>query len=342
MNNSVSIRSLSQRSRRGSKLLPWMALAAVAIVAGALPLAKAQEPYPNKALRIIVPFAPAGGGDTFARIISEKLATQLGQTVVVENRAGADTAIGTEAAARAAPDGYTLLLVTTTQVVNMSLKERVGYDLRTDFEPVVRVAEFPLVLVVSAKSSIHSVADLVALAKLSPAGLSFVSGGTGTTGHLAGELFKQSTGISAIHVPYKGTAAAVPDLIAGRTDFFFSTIAAVQEMAKAGHLRMLATTMNRRLPSLPNVPTMKELGYAGFDTSAWFGFMVPAKTPKPVVDRLYGEIAKIVEAKDVQERLAAAGLTLSLANPQAFGDQIRTENASWARVIKTANIKLDN
>jgi tripartite-type tricarboxylate transporter receptor subunit TctC len=165
----------------------------------------------------------------------------------VENRAGADTAIGTEAAARAAPDGYTLLLVTTTQVVNMSLKERVGYDLRTDFEPVMRVAEFPLVLVVSAKSSIHSVADLVALAKSSPTGVTFVSGGAGTTGHLAGELFKQSTGSRPSMFRTRERPPAVPDLMAGRTDFFFSTIAAVQEMAKVGHLRMLAVTMNRRV-----------------------------------------------------------------------------------------------
>ena len=305
------------------------------------PSADAQVAYPTKPVRIIVPFTPGGGGDLFARAIAAKLSTELGQQFIVDNRPGAGTAVGTELAAPAAPDGYTLLLFETSQVVNLSLKEKVPYDLQRDFAPVARVAAFPVVLVVPADSKIRSVADLVALAKATPGGITYVSGGSGTMGHLAGEMLKQATGIAAVHVPYKGTAAAIPDLIAGRAEFFFATIASAQEMVKAGRLRVLAVTTDRRMPSMPDVPTMIELGFSGFNPSAWFGFLVPAKTPAAVIDRLHGAIARAVASDDVLERLHALGLNVFLANPAEFDEYIRAETARWAQVIKTGNIKTD-
>jgi tripartite-type tricarboxylate transporter receptor subunit TctC len=259
------------------------------------------------------------------------------------NRSGADGATGTEQAARAAPDGYTVLQVVSTQIINMALKgrERIRYDLLRDFVPVVRTAEVGLVLVSPASSPVRSVAELIALAKSRPNGLVYGSGATGSVGHLSAELFNRATGVSAMHVPYKGTGAAIPDLMAGRLDFFFLTQLEAVGAVKGGHLRALAVTAPQRLAVFPETPTMAELGFKGLEAKISFGFMVPLNTPAPIRQALHDAVLKAMVAPSVRKALQSLGATPSPGGPDELGATIRAELEGWGKVIHAANITAD-
>ena len=305
------------------------------------PALYAQDKYPSRSIRIIVPFVAGGIGDTVARIISPPLAELLGQPVVVENRAGGDSVTGTEYAAKAAPDGYTILQVSTPQTINMVMREKPRYNLLRDFAPVARVVHSTLVLVGPASSPNRTVADLVAYGKSKPGGLSFGSGGIGSVGHLSGEYLKRTTGITALHVPYKGNAAVLPDLVGGRLDYFFASQPEAVQGAAAGHLRALAVTATQRVPTFPDVPTMNELGFKGFEASSNYGYMVPANTPAPIVKQLHESIAKVLASAGVQERFRTLGLTSNFGGPDEMVATLKAEIERWGLVVKAANLRAD-
>ncbi len=305
------------------------------------PALYAQDKYPSRSIRIIVPFVAGGIGDTVARIISPPLAELLGQPVVVENRAGGDSVTGTEYAAKAAPDGYTILQVSTPQTINMVMREKPRYNLLRDFAPVARVVHSTLVLVGPASSPNRTVADLVAYGKSKPGGLSFGSGGIGSVGHLSGEYLKRTAGITALHVPYKGNAAVLPDLVGGRLDYFFASQPEAVQGAAAGHLRALAVTATQRVPTFPDVPTMNELGFKGFEASSNYGYMVPANTPAPIVKQLHESIAKVLTSAGVQERFRTLGLTSNFGGPDEMVATLKAEIERWGLVVKAANLRAD-
>lgn len=314
-------------------------LACLACVAG--PAALAQDKFPAKPLRIVVPFVAGGIGDTVARILSTPLAEALGQSVIVENRAGGDSVTGTEYVAKLPPDGYTILQVSTPQTINMVLRENVRFDLRRDFAPVARVVNSTLVLVVPEVSPNRTVADLVAYAKTKPGGLSYGTGGVGSVAHLSSELLKRATGIAAVHVPYKGNGAVMPDIIGGRLDFFFSSQPEAVQGAAAGHLRILAVTGAQRAANFPNVPTMIESGFPGFDPSSNYGYMVPAGTPPAIVNQLHEAFARAIRAPGIQERMQGLGLTPNFGGPEELMATLNGEIARWGQVVKTSGIRAE-
>jgi tripartite-type tricarboxylate transporter receptor subunit TctC len=309
------------------------------LTGGASSLLRAQEKYPSRPVRIIVPFVAGGVGDTVARILAMPLGEQLGQPVMVENRPGGDSVTGTEYAAKTLADGYTILQVSTPQTINMVLREKPRYDLLRDFVPVASVATSTLVLVIPASAPHRTVADLIAYGKSKPGGLSYGSGAVGSVGHLSGELLKRAGGISALHVPYKGNAAVIPDLIGGRLDFFFASQPEAVQGTAAGHLRALAVTAPRRVPTFQDVPTMIEAGYPGFDPSSNYGYAVPANTPAPIVRQLSEAIARVVASSGVQERFQVLGLKPNFGNPEEMTATLKGEIARWGQVVKAAGIR---
>jgi len=307
-------------------------------LAGA-PGVSSQDRYPSKPIRIVVPFAAGGPGDILGRIVAAQLQEVLGQSVIVDNRPGANGEPGTEYVAKSAPDGYTILQVSTVQTISMALQERLRYDLLRDFDPVSYVFEAPLVLVTPGTAAQRTVPSLVAYAKTKPEGLSYGTGGVGTVGHLSAELFKRSTGISAVNVPYKGNGAAMSDLVGGRLDFYFATIAESVGHIKGGRLNALAVSSKTRSRVLPDVPTMGEAGFSNFTPVASWGFMVPRNTPAPIVRQLSDAIAKGVGAPAVQERLQTLGVASNIGGPDALASSIRSDLTTWGQVIKAANIR---
>lgn len=303
------------------------------------PIAQAQEKFPARALRVIVPFTPGGVGDTIARTLAPSVAEAIGQSVVVENRAGGDGVTGTLYVAKLPADGYNIVQVSTPQSINMVLREKPGYDLLRDFAPVARAAHSTLVLVVPGSSPNRTVADLVASAKAKTGGLSYGSGGKGSVGHLSGELLKRAADISALHVPYKGNSAVLPDLIGGRLDFFFASQPEAVQGSATGHLRALAVTAAKRVPTFPDIPTMIELGFRAFDPSSNYGYMVPAGTPEPIVRQLRDAFVKAATSPKVQERFTALGLTPNPGGPEEFAATLKDEINRWRLVVKDANIR---
>lgn len=302
----------------------------------------AQERFPSKPLRIIVTFGAGGSGDLIARALATPLSAALGQTVTVENRAGGNALPGTDYAAKAPADGYTILQYTTTLGVNMVLQPNVPYDLFRDFAPVALAAEAPLVLLTPGTSPNRSVADLIAFAKSSAGGVSFGHGGSGSMSHLSSELFKRAAGISAVSIPYKGNAPAMNDLIGGRLDYYFSTVIDMLPNIKAGRLNALAVTSAQRDPLLPNVPTMVELGYKDFTPAVSWGFLVPRNTPAPVVAQLQEAIAKSIATPALQESLKSVGASSSASGGgDAMTARMKADITRWEPVIKAANIKPD-
>jgi tripartite-type tricarboxylate transporter receptor subunit TctC len=315
----------------------------VAVSLAADELAAQSTSYPSRPIKLIVPFAPGAIGDIVARMLGEKMRAELGQPVIVDNRAGGNTVIGTEAAARSQPDGYTIFQLSSVGMIVPSLQANVPYDLERDFTPIMGVGSFPLTLVVPGNSNIHSIADLNAAAQSAPQGINYASAGTGTVGHLAAVLFAQRTKINATHVPYRGNVAiAMQDLIEGRVQFYFPNVVDAFEVAKSGKVRMLAVTSERRLPDIPNVPTMGELGFPDLNPVVWYGYLAPANTPGGIVDRLQEALTKAAREPDVQERLGKFGFVPSVMSAQAFGSLIKTESARWRRVIRENNIKVEN
>jgi tripartite-type tricarboxylate transporter receptor subunit TctC len=300
--------------------------------------AQAQAGYPDKPIRIIVPYTPGGFNDTLARTVGAKLQAAWGQTVTVDNRPGGGTLIGTEAAAKAAPDGHTLFVVPFAFAVNQSIFKKLPYDPLKDFAPITLAASTPNLLVVSPAAGVASVKDLIAQAKAKPGVLSYASTGTGSSNHLSMEMFKQMAGVDITHVPYKGSGPAVTDLIGGQVSLMFDNIPNVIQHVKAGKLKVLAVTTPVRSPHVPDVPTVSEAGVPGYEVGVWFGFAAPAGTPQPVIAKLNGEIVKILKSPEVREKFAAQGVDVVGSTPEQFEAHIRQQAAKWAKVVKDAGV----
>jgi tripartite-type tricarboxylate transporter receptor subunit TctC len=297
--------------------------------------------YPSRSVRMIVPFAPGGLPDIMARIIAQKLSESLGQQVVVDNRTGAGGNIGMGIAAKAPADGHTILLTTSSFVVNPSLYAKVPYDPYRDFAPVTNAASSPNVIAVHPSLPAKSVKELAALVKSQPGKYSAASPGTGTTSHLSIELFKLTLGLDLVHVAFNGGAPALQSAIANQTPIVFTGLPPAVPHIKAGLVRALAVTTPRRSPALPDVPTLSEAGFAGQESDTLLGVLVPAGTPNAIVARLRDEIAKALAAPDAKERVAAIGYDIIASTPAEFAAQIKADITKWSKVIKAANIKMD-
>jgi tripartite-type tricarboxylate transporter receptor subunit TctC len=306
------------------------------------PLAHAQDDYPNRTVRIIVPFAPGGSTDVVARILADKLGTELKQSFVVENRAGAGGNIGADVVAKASPDGYTLLMGTTgVLAINKYLYKEMSFDPERDLVPVSYTSLITNILVVNPQVPAKTVSELVALARAKPGSLTFASSGAGSSTHLSAELFKSMAGVDILHVPYKGSSQAITDLMGGQVTMLFDNAPSSIPFVEQGKLRALAVTSTKRLPNLPDVPTLDEAGVKGYESLSWSGIMAPAGTPKRVIDKLNAAIEKILRDPDVKQRFASLGVDPVGGPPEAFSRHIRAESEKWARVVKTANITLN-
>jgi tripartite-type tricarboxylate transporter receptor subunit TctC len=296
------------------------------------------QPYPDRPIRLIVPIAPGGGPDTISRAVAQKVTEQLGQTLVADNRPGASGAIALDLARLAAPDGYTLVTISASQVIR-PLVYPVPYDIARDFAPVSQLSAQSYVLMANNALPVRSVKDLVAHAKAHPGKLNYASVGQGSQIHLMSELFRSLAGIDVTHVPYKGIGAAYPDLMAGTIHFVFGGILTALPHVKAGRLRGLAVSGAKRMSALPDLPTVAEAGVPGFAVSQWYAVLAPSKTPRAIVDRLNREINKALDDPEVSRRIAAEGSEAIGSTPQQLGAHIQSERARWARVIKQAGIK---
>ena len=327
--------------RRLSALIPplFAALALMLVCAGA----SAQTTYPTKPIRFVVPYPAGGPLDIMARAIGQKLTEAWNQPVVVDNRAGAGGNIGADLVAKSASDGYTLLMgAVATHAINPSLYSKFPYDPVKDFAPVALVAQVPNILVVNPAVPARTVRELIELARAKPGTLNFASGSTGSTGHLAGELFNVMAGVDMVHIPYKGAAPATTDLLAGQVQLMFDNLANALPNVKAGKLRALAVTTLKRSPAMPDLPTIAESGLPGFDLTTWFGVLVPAGTPADIVAKLNAEIVRALNAKDMRERLEKMGAEPPANNtPEHFAAFIRSEAAKYAKVIKASGAKVD-
>lgn len=298
--------------------------------------AGAQSPaaYPTAAVRLIVPFAPGGFTDVVARQLAERLGVALGQTVIVENRTGAGSTIGTDYVAKAPADGYTLALISTTHVISPWLYKKLPYDPFKSFEPITKLVDSPYVLVVNPNVPAKSVAELVALAKAKPGKLDYASSGNGSSQHLVGALFASMTGVNINHIPYRGSGQALADVIGGQVSMGFLGVTAALPQIRAGRLRALAVTTRMRSRDLPEVPTLDEAGVKDFDATIWLGLLAPAGTPKAIVDRLHDATATVMSTDEVRAVLLEAGLTLSLSSQDEFRNLLKTESAKWGTVVE--------
>jgi tripartite-type tricarboxylate transporter receptor subunit TctC len=299
------------------------------------------QTYPTRTVRMIVPFAPGGPTDVAARLIAQKLSEQLGKQFYVENMAGASGNIGTGQAAKARPDGHTLLIAVNSHIINPTLFERVPYDPYNDFEPVTLAVAFASVLAVNPSLPASTVKDLITLIKANSGRYSFASPGTGTPSHLLGEQFRMTLGLDLVHVPFGGSGPAMSSVVAGHTPIGFAALSAAAPFAKDGKLRVLALLSKARSETLPDVPTIAEAGYPGLDGDGWVGVLVPAGTPKEIVNLLNGEIVKLIAQPDMKERLAAIGFRPVASTPEQFADQMKVESEKWSKVIRAAGLKAE-
>ena len=306
-----------------------------------LPFAVMAQDYPSRPIGLIVPFPPGGPTDVLARIVAPRLAERLGQTVVVDNKPGASGMIGADMVAKAAPDGYTLLVNASIHVINPSLYPKTTYDAIADFAPVSNLADVPLVLTVNPKLAARSVKELVALAKSSSAPLAFASAGNATSQHLSAEAFKMAAGVDLLHVPYKGSAPALTDLIGGQVQLMFDSLPSSMPFIKSGAIRPLAVTTSKRSSALPEVPTLAESGFPGFGISTWYGMWAPAATPPAVVQRLSREVAAIVRLPEVRERFGALGAEPVGNAPDEFAAFAKAELTKWNGIVKRSGAKVD-
>ncbi|MBB3178573.1 tripartite tricarboxylate transporter substrate binding protein [Variovorax sp. Sphag1AA] len=322
--------------RRTLAIAPLLC-AAIATLAAIAP-AQAQT-FPTKPMTIVVPASPGGAIDLAARLIGQKMSESWGQPVVIDNRTGATGIIGTDFVAKSPPDGHTLALVASSHAINPLMVKKLPFDTLKSFEPVVQTHAVPLVLVVAPSFPAKNLKELIAYGKAHPGQLSFASSGSGGAPHFSGELFKSMTGIDMVHVPYKGSTLAHPDLLSGRVSLMFDTLAAVSTQVKAGKLRALAVTTSKRVAMLPDVPTMAEAGLPGYETSTWGGLLAPAGTPKPVVAKIAAETTRILALPDVKQRLMDAGVEPVGGTPEQFSAFIAQEMGKWAKVAKDAGIQ---
>jgi tripartite-type tricarboxylate transporter receptor subunit TctC len=306
------------------------------------PAAAFSQGYPAKPVRLLVPFAPGGTTDVLARLVGQKLSEALGQQFVIDNRPGAGGNIGTELAVKSPADGYTLVMsFDGTMAINPSTYRQLPFDAQRDLAPVANVAQVPLLIVVHPGLAANSIAELVALAKASPRSINYSSAGHGSTGHLTGELFSARAGVQMVHVPYKGGGQAVQDLLGGQIQMLVTALPTVEGHLKGGKLRALAFTSARRVPGAPDVPTLSESGYAGFEVLSWYGILAPAGTPPAIVRKLNAEINRLLQTPDMHARLAALGAEPTGGTAEQFAQTIRADTARWAKVVSDAAIRID-
>ncbi len=299
------------------------------------------QTYPGKSIRVIVPFAPGGGTDILTRTIAPKLSEVLGQQLVVDNRAGGGSTIGSELAAKSVADGYTLLMVDTSFTTNPSLYSKLPYDSTRDFAPVSLMAAAPVILIVHPSVPVRTVKEFVALAKARPGQLNFASGGPGSSTHLGGELLKSAANIDLVHIPYKGTGPAVADVLGGQVVMMFAGISSVKQHVVVGRLRAIAVTGDKRSPAMPEVPTFIEAGLKGVDSGTYWGCLAPAATPKDAINKISAIMTSVLKLPDIQARLVDLGFDPIGGTPEQFAANIKSETEKWARVIKNARVKLD-
>ena len=324
--------------KRRTSLLRMAVLALACAVAPAPVLGQA---WPARPVKVVVPYPPGGPTDIVGRVVAQKLAEQTGQPFVIENRPGAGANIGAEAVARAAPDGYTLLVATTGHAVNATLFKAPGYRVLQDFAPVSQLTAGPLVVVVNPSLPARNMRELAALARERPGMITYASSGNGASTHLAAEMFNTMAGVRMTHVPYKGSAPALADTAGGQTSVMFDTMLSAMPQVRSGRLRALATTGAARSAAAPDLPTVAESGFPGFEAIAWNGLMAPAGTPSEIVSRLNAEVRKALEVPEVRERFASQGFTASWSEPEAFRAFLQAEVEKWGRVVKTSGAKVD-
>jgi tripartite-type tricarboxylate transporter receptor subunit TctC len=323
-------------------MLSRLLVRGIALLAALAPALSDAQSYPSRPIRWIVPYPPGGSTDTYSRIIAGRLSEALGQQLVMDNRAGAAGSVGAELAAKAPPDGYTLVLgQDSNMVVGQAARRTKNFDTLTDFAPISLVVRTPQVIVVSDTSPFQALKDLVAAAKAKPGALTYASAGVGGSSHVLGAFFNMAAGIDTLHVPYKGGAPGMLDLRAGRVSYMVTSMVSSMNFVRDGRARLLATTGAKRSHLFPNVPTVAESGYPGFDSTLWHGVMAPAKVPKPIVTRLNQEVVKVLAMLEVQKLLQAEGGTVSPSTPEEFSAFLRVETAKWTKVIKQAGITLD-
>ena len=311
-----------------------------ALFAIALAATPALADYPDHAVRIIVPYAAGGPADVTARLLANKLQERLGQSFVIDNRSGAGGNIGTAAGAQAAPDGYTLTVITPAQIINMTLFAKPGYDLG-EFAPLALLTTAPALLLANPKLGVSSVADIIAAAKAKPGSLSFASQGTGVAPHLMMEMIKKAAGIDIVHVPYRGSAPALNDVVAGNVPLMMDSIVTGLPHVRSGALKGIAVSTAKRTPLAPDIPTVAESGIAGFEAFLWYGIVAPAQTPPDIVQKLGREIAAVMALPDIRERLVALGSEPADSNPESFAAFIRRESEKWGDIVRTSGAKAE-
>jgi len=322
------------------QFFPWIL---AGLMAAMLPISPAlgQDNFPSRPIKIVVPFPPGGSSDSVARLLANGMREKLGQPVIVDNKAGAGTVIGTEAVAKSPADGYTLLWMTTPFAINASLAKSLPYDTFKDLTPVIDVVEMPLVMIVNPSSPAKSVRDLVQMAKKSPGKLSYGSSGNGGSPHLAMEMFKSMTGVFINHIPYRGSAPSVQDLIAGQTDVVMDTIFLTTPQVQAGKARALAQTGTKRSAYLPDVPTMREAGVEGYEATSWLALAAPGGTPSAVVQKLNAAANEVLKSTAIREQLTKQGLEILAGTPEDSARHLRVEVEKWGRAVKSSGAKAD-
>lgn len=326
-------------SRRQAVALTAAALCALSALA-ALP-AHAASDYPNKPIKLVVPYPPGGPTDIVARVVAQKLSERLGQTIIIENRPGAGANLGAEAVARSAADGYTLMVATTAHAINPSLFSKLNYSITKDFAPISQLTAGPLVIVATPGLAAGNVKELIALAKTKSGGLNYASSGNGQSTHLSAELFSAMAGVKMNHIPYKGSAPALTDVMSGQADVMFDTMLSSMPFVKGGKLKAIAVTSAQRAPSAPDIPTVAESDLAGYEAIAWNGLVAPVATPKEIIDKLNAELKKVLDAPDVKQRFDAQGFAAQWSTPATFTGFLQSEVEKWAKVAKTSGAKLD-
>ena len=316
-------------------------MAAAALIVVSTATAGLAQSYPSKPVRVVVPYPPGGSTDIVARVIGEQLSQSMGQRFVVDNRPGAGGNIGMQLAAGAEPDGYTVVVGTTAHAINMTLFKDLPYDTVKDFEPIALLTEIPLILVVNPAVEAQSVADLIALAKERPGTLNVASSGNGQSTHLAAEMFNAMAGIKLTHVPYKGSAPAITDVVAGHVQLMFDTVMSALPHVQAGKLRALAVSGAERAPVAPDVPTIAEAALPGYEAIAWNGLFAPAGTPRAIIDQLNAEVVKALQSEKVKEQLASLGATTRPTMPNEFSTYVRDEVSKWAKVVKESGATVE-
>lgn len=315
--------------------------AVVLLIAPAICLSAAAAGYPDKSIRLVVPYTPGGATDSVARIVAQRLTQKLGQTVIVENKPGAGGNIGTQVVATADPDGYTLLFATTANAINESLYKKMPFDFQRDFEPIAQLVELPNVLITNNDVPIASVQQLIANAKEAPEKYSYASAGTGTSTHLAAELFKAMAGVQIQHIPYKGSSPAMTDLRGGRVQFMFDNIPSALPQVKAGAVKALAVTGLKPNPQLPDIPTVADSGVPGFQAVAWHGLAAPAKTPPAIVNQLSTAVAEVLSQPETISQIGNIGAVAIGSSPEEFKQHIAKEIDKWSKVVKESGASVD-